>query len=119
MEVAEMLEPTQYTNAIPHAAYYSCLTLSKHKLNSVFGIDYNTMNAGHNGSHEYIIRTLEEKIKNSNNTCISAREYTNNIRTLKSIREEADYENINIDEEKYKRTILFAKELRNKIDKLK
>ena len=123
LETAESLKDSPYVVGVPHAAYYSCLLLSKYKLNNVGGVKYDEIASKaaleKTGSHEIIIRELAKYIRRSKNTSIDERDYDNDIRILKSLRENADYENKPIDEPRFKDCVNLAKDLYNKINKIK
>ena len=123
LETAESLKDSPDIVGIPHAAYYSCLLLSKHKLNTAAGIKYEDLASqvalAKTGTHEFIIRRLAQHIKQSGCASIKERDYDNSIRSLKALREEADYENKPIDEHKFKGCVNLAKELYNKINKIR
>ena len=123
LETAESLKDSPNTVGIPHAAYYSCLLLSKYKLNNLGGIKYEELASKaaltQTGSHELIIRELAKYIRKSRNSSIDDREYDNDIRALKTLRENADYENSPIDDNTFKDCVNRAKDLYNRINKIR
>ncbi|MBP3343036.1 MAG: hypothetical protein J6L20_01640 [Bacteroidales bacterium] len=123
LDTAESLKDSPNTIGIPHAAYYSCLLLSKYKLNNAGEIKYEDLATkealAKTGSHEVIIREFAKYIRKSRSSSIDDRDYNNDIRALKALRENADYENKPIDEGTFKNCVNQAKELYNKINKIK
>lgn len=125
LDTAERLKDYKLYNVIPHAAYYSCLLLSKFKVKDLVGIDYDQMaeeiRRNKENSHKYIIKRLRQYIAGSSQRpgTITARDYENSITELKTIREEADYENEPIDPIRCEGTVNKAKDLYHKINKIK
>lgn len=123
IKVAEFLESAKFYHAIPHSSYYSCLQLMKHQIKTCLGIDYDAQEKERkevrNGSHEYIIRKFRELLTSKGGSLRSIRDFNNEIIQLKVIREEADYENKEININVYTDTITRAKELRKIIKTFK
>lgn len=109
--VARLLCDKQFYPSVPHPAYYSCLQLMKHIICNKINIDYCTqkreISSSRIKSHRYYIEKVRDAIENRNNLH-EASQFQRKIRDLKSIREEADYDNVLIDRSIAEKSIRMA-----------
>lgn len=108
----------QFTNycSVVHCAYYSSVQLMRHILLNKIGkseADIKSETAAINGgSHVYMINETFNYLKLKNNKELIV--FFNKINSLKKLRIEADYGEVNIDYDKGRNSILLSEEI-NKI----
>jgi uncharacterized protein (UPF0332 family) len=97
-----------------HCSYYSCFQLMKYALKKIAGIEYEDLGKqirlSEQNTHKFVINEIGKIIKRKN--AYDFRYFNNNIRELKALREEADYENVEILIDKSEKALKKAKELR-------
>lgn len=103
-----------------HCSYYSSFQLTKHTLNSFFGINYEEQESELNelkqskgakgiGSHEYVINRFSGKLRDlSKNEYLS---FNRNIKELKAFRNQSDYFNKKVTSEQSKRAYRLSEEI--------
>ena len=114
IDAAELLIKQNLYAPSVHCSYYSCFQLMKYTLKNIIGIDYeeqgNQIRLSKQNSHNFVIHAIGKEIKRRNP--YDFRYFNNNIRELKALREEADYENVEILIDKSSMAYEKAKKLR-------
>ncbi len=115
IESAKLLIDNNLYCSSVHCSYYSCFQLLKFAIKDFFGIDYDTLSSqirtSNKNTHQYIIAFVRDEIEN-NVGQFEARVFKRKITDLKQFREEADYENIEVDIEQGNKAYQLAGEIR-------
>ena len=98
-----------------HPAYYSCLQLMKFKVKDKLKINYEQqereIGSGKTNSHQYLIDKIAGKIQETKGLAI-AKNFKDNMKELKKLREISDYKEILIDRSTCEKAIRMAIDLR-------
>ncbi|MDR1198442.1 MAG: HEPN domain-containing protein [Prevotellaceae bacterium] len=123
LQAAQFLSDKNHYATVLHPVYYSCLQLMKYKINHSLNIDYKQQateaSRDYNGnSHAYLISKITKKIK-ENKGFRAANEFERDIKGLKELREQSDYENKSVvSQDVCERAIRTAKNLILTINKI-
>ncbi len=86
-----------------HCSYYSCFQLIKYIISYCFNKDYDQQSfeirSSKQNSHQYVIKLIREELRRNTERNVE-RELIRKIKDLKQLREDADYNNIEIGIEK-------------------
>lgn len=115
ISVAEYLHEKGFYPCVCHPAYYSCLQLMKYKLNICKGINYERQEGERGkekiGTHQYLIRKTCSLLEEGRGGKLSANNFERGIKELKKLRENADYDPVEISNSDSHKAIGKAKEL--------
>ena len=106
-----------------HCSYYAMLQYAKHTLMHKFGINESDFDPDKNnvkgiGTHSFIRNESAEKIKNQLIDKKTAADFSSDFGTLKRLRIEADYKNVEIDIAKARKSFEISKKLKLILQKL-
>ena len=99
IDAANLLIKEAYYASSIHCSYYSCFQLMKFTINDFFGIDYEAQSVEISTSgqhtHQYVINFVSNELKRFVGIGES-QSFKRTIKDLKQLREESDYENIEV-----------------------
>ncbi|PLX00060.1 MAG: hypothetical protein C0594_16150 [Marinilabiliales bacterium] len=112
LKAAKHLESnTNYYNSTVHCAYYSCLQMTKYILEKEYQLQGELQANQGRGSHDYMLKRMRGIIKDNKGKRFNAIDYYENCTELKTLRVNADYNNIEILETNAQEAIKFADEV--------
>ena len=114
IDSADLLVDNGYFNASVHCSYYSCLQLMKLTIKKIGNIDFNTQridsrDKNNGGSHIYYLKTFRNLFL-VGPFKVEIERYTNEIRKLKELRVQADYDPEKVDSLKSRSAVSKAQE---------
>lgn len=113
---AEELQKSYHYCSVVHCSYYGCLQLMKHillyKIGKTEAEIKADLNFSRDTSHSYIITQIIIYLKSLNNGSVTL--FSSNMNSLKKLRTNADYADVDIDVDSGKNSILLSQEV-NKI----
>jgi uncharacterized protein (UPF0332 family) len=115
INAAELLIANAYFAPSVHCSYYSCFQLLKFTIKNFFGIEYDILASNISSSrkktHQFVIDYIASELIGFTGR-EESRKFKRTIKDLKQFREESDYDNIEIGEDKGKTALRKAKEIR-------
>lgn len=120
-EAAKLLISNSYYAPSVHCSYYSCFQLLKYIMFSFFGIEYSSLTSlvsqSRRNTHEFIIDYITREVNNSKLDLQDKREFKRKIIELKRFRNDSDYEDVVIHNDKSNVALSYATEIRGYLQK--